>query len=163
MLAATFIQERADARQLVDDRLVLGDFAIKHPQRIGDRASLAILAHAGHHRLKRLAQSLVIRRAIVDTADRIQFQGPVSNAEAIEQRRQQFQYFRIARWRLAARAGRPDDLRPDLIELAITSLLWTLPAKLRPDVVELVQTAIPEFVLDVGAHHAGGVFRAKRE
>ena len=161
MLAATLVQKLADARQLFDDRLVLGNLAIKHAQRIGDGAALAVLAHTGNHRLKRLAQSLVVRRTIAGATDRIQLQRPVSNAKAVEQCRQQLQHFRIARRRLAARAGRPNDLRTDLVELAISPLLRTLPPKLRTDVVELVQPAIPKFVLDVGAHHAGGVFRAK--
>ncbi len=90
-------------------------------------------------------------------------QVPVSNAKTIEQRRQQFQNFRIARRRFTARAGRPDDLRPDLVELAISSFLRTLPSKLRPDVIELVQPTVPKFVFDVGTYHAGGIFRAKRE
>ena len=45
MLAATLIQKLADARQLLDDRLVFGNFAVKHAQRIGHRAALAVGAH----------------------------------------------------------------------------------------------------------------------
>src|ERR1700690_3098728 len=163
VLAATLVEKLADTRQLLDDRLVLGNFAIKHPQRIGDSAALAILAHAGNYGLERLTQSFVVRRAVVGATNRIQLQGPISNAEAVEQRRQQLQHFSIARRRFAACAGRPDNLRPDLVELAISPLLRTLATKLRPDVVQLVQSAVPKLVLDIGAHHAGSVFGAESE
>src|SRR5208337_1327117 len=43
--AAAFVQKLADARQLLDDRLVLGDFAIEYAQRVGDGPALAIGAH----------------------------------------------------------------------------------------------------------------------
>ena len=52
----------ADARKLLDDRLVLGNFAVKHAQRIGDGAALAIHAHVRRDRLERFAQRLVVTR-----------------------------------------------------------------------------------------------------
>ena len=54
-----------------DDGLVLRNLAIKHAQRIGSGAALAVLAHTGNHRLKRLAQSLVVRRTVARATDRI--------------------------------------------------------------------------------------------
>ena len=39
MLAAPFIQKLADARQFLDDRLILSHLTVKHAQRIGHRAA----------------------------------------------------------------------------------------------------------------------------
>ncbi len=66
--------------------------------------------------------------------------------------------------RFAARGGRADDFGADLRELAVAALLRALAAELRADVVELLQLAgLAELVFDVGADHAGGVFRAQGE
>ena len=72
MLAARFVKKLADARQLVDDRLVFGNFAVENPQRIGHRAALAVGVHSVFHRGKRFTKSLVIFRAVVGTSDGIQ-------------------------------------------------------------------------------------------
>ena len=162
MLAAGLVEILADLRQLLDDRLVFRNFAVEHAQRIRLRPALAVGAHLVDHGLERLAQRFVIARAVGGTADGIQLQLPAAQTDFVEQRRQHLQHFGIARRRLAARARRPDDLGADLVELAIASLLRTLAAKLRPDVIELLQRAfLVEPVLDVGAHHAGRVLRAK--
>src|SRR5208283_55535 len=79
----------------------------------------------------------------------------------IEQRGQQFENLRVSRGRLAAGGGRADHLGSDLIELAVASFLRTLAPELRSYIEEFVESAIPEFVLDVSAYHAGGIFGAE--
>src|SRR5712692_9337391 len=74
---------------------------------------------------------------------------------------QQFRHHRddfgIYQGRLGA-----DRLGADLIELAETALLWALPAEHRADVVILLDARnLVEPVLDVGADHRGGGFRAQ--
>ena len=59
---------------------------------------------------------------------------------------------------------RADDFGADLPELAVAAALGALAAELRADVVELLELAgLAEFVLDVGADDAGGVFGAEGE
>src|SRR5581483_1049151 len=109
------------------------------------------------------AQRLVVSRAIVGTAHRIQFERPSRDSNALEKRCQQFQDFRVTRGRFASGGRRTENLGANLEELAVAAFLRALAAKLRSDVEELVEPAIPKLVLDVSAHHAGGVFRAKCE
>src|SRR5437762_8538009 len=161
MLAATFVEKLTDARQFVDDGLVLGNLAIKHAQRIGHCPPLAVATHFVHHRLQRLSQGLVVNRAIIGTAHRIQLQSPIIDAEPVKKRRQHFQHLRIACWGFAPRSRRPDSLRPNLIKLPVTPFLWTLTPYLGPDVVQLTKSAIPKLVLDVGSHHSRCIFRTK--
>ena len=162
MFAAGLVEILADLGQLLDDRLVLRNFAVEHAQRIGLRPALAVGVHQVHHRLQGLAQRLVVARAIFGTAHRIQLQLPIAQADFVEQRGQHLQHFGIAQRRLAARTWRPDDLCANLVELAIASFLRTLAAKLRSNVVQLLQRAfLVKTVLDVGAHHAGCVLRTQ--
>ena len=77
MFAAGFVEKLADARQRLDDRLILGNFAIEYAQRIGDGAALAIGAHLIFDWIEGLAQRLIEGGAIVRAADGIQFQSPV--------------------------------------------------------------------------------------
>src|SRR5581483_9829833 len=107
------------------------------------------------------AQRLVVSRAIVGTAHRIQFERPSRDSNALEKRCQQFQDFRVTRGRFASGGRRTENLGANLEELAVATFLRALAAKLRSDVEELVEPAIPKLVLDVSANHAGGVFRAK--
>src|SRR6202035_5994563 len=96
-------------------------------------------------------------------ADRIDVESRISNPEPAQQGVQHLQQFRIANWPLAPRRRRPNHLRPNLIELPVPPLLWSLPPKLRPNVVQLVQPAVPKFVLDVSSHHTGRIFGAQSE
>src|SRR5208337_82125 len=95
------------------------------------------------------------------TAYGVQFERPAGDAYAVEQRGQQFENFRVSGGGLAAGRGGADDFGSDLIELAVAAFLRTLAAELRSDIEELVEAAVPEFVLDVGANYAGGVFGAE--
>src|SRR5262249_3397815 len=86
------------------------------------------------------------------------------DAEAIEQRGQHLEDFSIDGRRLASCGAWPDDLRPDLVELAIAAFLRPLPAELRANVIEALQArAFPKLVLDVGANHARGVLRPQAQ
>ena len=154
MLSAFLVEKLADARQRLDDRLILGHFAIEDAQRIGDRTALAIDAHLLYHWFESLAKSLVEFCSIFLAADRIQLEIPSCNAEAVEQRRQHLEQLGIARGRLAACRCGTDDFGVDLIKLSVTSLLRAFAAEHWADAVELVQAAIPEFVFDVGADDA---------
>src|SRR4029077_4217140 len=69
MLAARFVEKLADARQLLNNGLVLRNFAVEHTQRICDRASLAIRVHLSYYRLQGLAQGFVVDGAILGAAD----------------------------------------------------------------------------------------------
>src|SRR5258707_13255148 len=128
---------------------------------MGHGSALAIGAHFVDDGGQRLAEGVVEFCAVGGAAYGVQFEGPVGDAYAIEQRGQEFENFRVSRGRLAAGGGGPDNFRSDLIELAVAALLWTLAAELRPDIEELVETAVPELVPDVGADHARGIFRTK--
>ena len=88
MVAAGFIQIVADARQLVDDGLVLGNLAVKNTQRVRDRPALAVHAHIADDGFQGFAQSFIVSSAVVGTSNRVELQAPVSYAEAIEKRRQ---------------------------------------------------------------------------
>src|SRR5439155_20054216 len=161
MVEAGFIQIVANARQHVDDGLVLGNLAVKNTQRLRERPALAVHADIAAGGFQGFAQSFIVSRAVVGTSNRGELQAPVSYAEAIEKRRQQLQKLGVACGGFAAGGGRPDHFCANLIKLSIASLLGTLPAILRADVVELVLATIPMFVLDVGAHNAGGIFGTK--
>src|ERR1700727_519180 len=161
MRAACLIQKLADAGQRVDDGLIGGDFAIEYAKRIRDRAALAIDAHLTDHWLQSLAQSLVERGAIIRASDRIQFEVPAADFQAIQQRSQHLQNLRIARRRLAARRSWANHLSVDLIKLTIAALLGTLPPEHRSDAVELIQSAITQFVLNVGSDDSGCGLGAK--
>src|SRR5208282_1507221 len=163
MPAAWLVEELADAWQGFDDGLVGGNFAIKDTQWIGDGAALAVSAHLSDDGLKRFAESFVVGGTIVRTADRIQLQRPIFDAEAVEQCGQQLQNFGVAGRRLAACAWRADDLGADLIELPVAPFLWTLAAELWADVIELIESAVPELVLDVSADHASGILGTEGE
>src|SRR5579863_1316310 len=163
MRTAALIQVLADTRERLDNRLILGNLAVKHAQWVCHRTALTIGAHFVFHRIECFPQCLVKTSAVSRRAYRIQLEIPVRDTKAIEQRGQHFQYFRISCGRFTAGRGWTNDLGAYLIKLAIAALLWTLSSKLRTDVVELVEPAIPELVLDVGAHGAGSIFGAERE
>ena len=139
MLAGIFAEKLSDAGQHFDDRLILCHLAVKHAQRIGYGAPLAVAAHLVFDWIERLAQRFVERSAVGRSADRIQLEIPIRDAEPVEQRGQHLQHFRIPRRRLTARGRRPDYLSANLIELAIAAFLRAFAAELRTDVVELVQ------------------------
>src|SRR5208282_902929 len=159
--AASFVQKLADGGKRCDDGLVFGNFAVEDAQRIGYGAALTVGAHGSYHGRERLAESFVKLSAVGGAAYGVQFEGPVGDADAVEQRGQQFQNFRVAHGRLAAGGGGADDFGVNLVELAVASFLRALAAKHRADREELVQAPLPEFVLDVGADDAGGVFGAE--
>ena len=162
MFLGSFIERVPDAGQRGDDGLIFRMLAIEHPQGVGDRAPLAILAHARDHRLQGCPQGLHVSRPVGGRADGVEQQFPARNAQFPEQGGQHFQHFRVAQRRFAARAGRPDHLGANLKELAVAALLRPFPAELRPDVVELLQLAgLAQLVLNVGADHAGGILRAQ--
>ena len=50
-----------------------------------------------------------------------------------------------------------------MIELAVAPFLRTLAAELRSYIEELVEAAVPEFVLNIGTDHAGGIFGAQSQ
>src|ERR1700722_12061760 len=100
MAAARLVKKLADARQGFNNGLIGGNFAIKHAQRIGYRATLAVSAHLPDDGRERLAQSFVVGCTIIWTAYRVQLQRPVLDANAVEQRGQQLQNFGIPSRRL---------------------------------------------------------------
>src|SRR5208337_3274299 len=105
-------------------------------------AALTVGAHLANNRRKRLAEGFVEFRAVGGAAHGVQFQRPASDTYAVEQRREQFENFRVPGGRLAARRGRADHLGSDLVELAIAAFLRALAAELRSDIEELVEAAI---------------------
>src|SRR5208282_4331768 len=159
--AAIFVEELVDGGESFDDRLVFGNLAVEDAQRIGDIAALAVSAHFFYYGCERLAEGFVEFCAVGGAAHGVQFERPVGDAHAVEQRGQEFEDFCISGGRLAAGGGGSDDLGSDLVELAVAAFLRTLAAELRSDIEELVEAAVPEFVLDVGADYAGGVFGAE--
>ena len=72
MGAAGVVEKIQHHRQFFDNGLVGGDFAVEHAQRIGDGASLAIVAHVVDDAGQCLAQRLVVNRAALLIADGIQ-------------------------------------------------------------------------------------------
>src|SRR5580700_2943438 len=141
MFPAAFVEKLADARQRVDDGLILRDLAIEHAQRIGYGAALAIGAHFRNDRLQSLAQRLIEGHAVVRAAHGIQFQSPSGDAEAVEQSRQHLENLRIPRRRLAAGRWRTNDLSIDLIKLPVAAFLRALAPEHGANTVELVQAA----------------------
>ena len=69
VLPARLVEKFADARQLLDDWLVLWNFAIEDAQRIGHRSTLTVRIHLVFDRVERFAQSFVVLCAIVGAAD----------------------------------------------------------------------------------------------
>src|ERR1035437_1514362 len=159
--AAIFVEELVDGVESFDDRLVFGNFAVEDAQRIGDIAALAVSAHFFYYGRERLAKSFVEFCSVGGAAYGVQFERPVGDAHAVEQRGEEFEDFRVSGGRLAAGGGGADDFGSDLIELAVAAFLRTLAAELRSAIEELVEAAVPEFVLDVGADYARGVFGAE--
>src|SRR5690242_4807954 len=160
---AALIEEVADTRKLLDDGLIFWDFAVENAQWIRDRTALTVHAHLRRHGLERLAQCLIEKRAVVDAAYGIELQVPVIDAETIQKCGEQFDDFSIACGRLAPGRRRPDHFRANLVELAVTSLLWTLPPELRAHVKQLVESAFPQLMLDVSAHDSGRVLGTQGE
>src|SRR5439155_24833521 len=122
---------------------------------------LAFTAHLVLHWVKRLAERLVECSAVGGSANGVQLEIPIRDAEPVEQRSQHFQHFRVASGRFASSRCGPDYFCPDLIELPIAAFLRALTTKLRADVVELVNAAIPKFVLDIGTDDARRIFRTE--
>ena len=160
--AAAVLDFLAHAGERVDDGLVGWDLAVENTQGIGDGAALAIAAHGIDHWRQRLTQSLVESRPAVGAADGVELERPSGDAQAVEQRGEHFQQFRVSRRGLAAARGWANHFRADLIELSVSSFLRAFAAELWANVVELVEAAIPEPVFDIGADDASGVFRAQR-
>ena len=117
--------------------MIFRRFAIEHAQWIRHRPTLAVCAHISDDRLQRLAQCLVKLNAIGRSADRVQFEIPIADANPVQQGRQHLEHFRIARGRFATRRCRPDHFGANLVKLAVSSLLRTLPPKLGSDVLQL--------------------------
>src|ERR1700755_2263029 len=137
--AASFIQKLADARQLVDNWLVLTHLTIEHTQRICYSAPLAVDAHLLLDGLKCLTQRFVDPRAVARASHRIQLQVPIGDAKPVQQGGQHLKDFSIACRRLAAGWRRPDDFGSDLIKLPITALLWAFAPELRANVIKLIE------------------------
>src|SRR5262249_32620943 len=64
VLAAGLVEKLSDAWQRCNDRLVFGNFAVEHAQRIGDGAALAVGAHFFFDGIERLAQGFVVAGAV---------------------------------------------------------------------------------------------------
>ena len=162
IFAAFFVEVLADLGQRFDDGLVFRHFAVEYAQRVGFGAALAIGAHLVLHAGQGLAQSLVIQRTALGTADGVEFERPAFEADGIENGGEHVEDFRIAHRQFAARRRRADDLGVNLEELAVAAFLRALAAEHGADHVELVQQAAAvQVVLDVGANDAGSRFRAK--
>src|ERR1022692_96067 len=159
--AAIFVEELVDGGESFDDRLVFGNLAVEDAQRIGDIAALAVSAHFFYYGCERLAKSFVEFCSVGGAAYGVQFERPVGDAHAVEQRGEEFEDFRVSGGRQAAGGGGADDFGSNLIELAVAAFLRTLAAELRSNIEELAEPAIPKLVLDVGADYAGGVFGAQ--
>ena len=144
-----------------DDGLVFGNFAIEDAQRVGYGAALTVGAHGCDDGCERLAEGFIEFYSVGGAAHGVQFERPVGNAYAIEQRGQELEDFCVSGGRLAAGGGGADDFGVNLVELAVASFLRALAAEHGADREELVQATLPEFVLDVGADDAGGVFWAE--
>ena len=99
--AAAFVEKLADARKRFDDGLIFGDFAVEDAQRVGDGAALAVGAHFPDDGLERLAQRFVEAGAVGRAAYGVEFERPAGDADAIEQRGQQFENFGVAGGRFA--------------------------------------------------------------
>src|ERR1019366_2914084 len=161
--AASFVQKLGDGGESFDDGLVFGNFAVENSQRIGYGAALAVGAHFSYYGRERLAESFVEFCTVGGAAYGIELECPLGDTDAVEQRGQELKNLRVAHGRLAAGGGGPDDLGVNLVELAVASFLRALAAKHRADGEEFVEAALPEFVLDVGADDAGGVFGTEGE
>ena len=106
-----------------------------------------------------LAQPLDISRPAIVIAHRIDQQLESGEAGAREHLDHHLDDFGIHRGRFRA-----DGFRADLVELPVAALLRPLAAEHRADVIELLHArALVEPVLDVGADHRGGIFRAQGE
>ena len=88
---------------------------------------------------------------------------PISDSEPVKHRRQHFQNFGITGGRLTARRSRPNDFGVNLVELAISSLLWPFSPEHRSDAIKLVQPAIAKLVFDVGSDDTRGSLRPQRQ
>ena len=92
-------------------------------------------------------------------ADRVQNQSGILQSRAAQDLDHHFDHFGID-----DRRFRADGFRADLKELAIAALLRALAAEHRADVVELLDAGnLVQAMLDIGAHHRRGGFRAQRE
>src|SRR4029077_1451154 len=126
VLAVCFVEKAADARQCLDDRLILGNVAIEDAQRIGHGTALTVGTHSSDHSAQRLAECFVVCGTGARRSNRVKFQRPLFYIEAVEQHHQHLEDFGIAGRRLAASRRWTDHLRANLVELAISSFLWTL-------------------------------------
>src|SRR5215831_17364606 len=68
VLTRVVSEKLRDARQVFNDRLILGYLAVKHAQRIRHGSPLAVATHLSYDGLQRLAQRLIERRTILRTA-----------------------------------------------------------------------------------------------
>ena len=135
MLAAGLIQKLADSRKGVNDRLILGHFAIEDAQRISHGPPLTIDTHLTPLPAPTLSAMLRCRQRDRWGSQRIQLKIPTLDPQPVEQCRQHLQHLRVAYRRLASRRRRAQALRPDLIELPVAPLLWTLAPELGTDIV----------------------------
>jgi hypothetical protein len=94
--ATGFVEKLADAGKSLDDGLIGGNFAIEDAQRIGDGAALAIDAHLSDDRFKSFAESVVESGAIIGASDRVEFENPAFDSQAIEDRGEHLEDLGIA-------------------------------------------------------------------
>src|SRR5271157_1216977 len=116
--AAGFVQELSNGGESFDDGLISGNFAVEDSQRIGYGAALAVGAHFSYYGCERLAEGFVEFCAVGGAAYGVEFERPVGDAYAVEQRGQEFENFRVPGGRLAAAGGGADDFGVNLVELA---------------------------------------------
>ena len=132
-----------------------GDFAVQHAQGVGLEAALAVgaelvLIEGGQP----VMQGLAILRAAGRTAERVDLQGEVLQAELAEEFHHHADDLGVGFRLLGAEA-----FAVDLMELAHTALLGAFVAEHGSYGEELAHgLAGVDAVLDIGAHDAGGSF-----
>ena len=139
-----------------------GSLLVEHAEGVGFGAALVVLAHLVLDGRESFAQGGVVAlRSSVEPTElswSCQLRMPSSSSSEAS----------ISSTSASRRGDsepdvvRAENLAADLPELAVAAALGALAAELRADVEQLLQLAgLAELVLDVGANHAGGVFRAE--
>ena len=131
--------------------------AVENPHRIPVEPRLAVLAEFRPLVPQKVLQQQPVLRPAFRTANRIDQQIEIAQAQIFKKADRQRNNFGVHR-----RTRRPDGFDSKLVKLAESSRLRPVIPEHRPDVEQLGRLRIRvQFLFQIGADHGGGVFRTQ--
>ncbi len=164
VLEGVGVEKVGDAGERLDDGLIGGVFGVEDAEGVGFGAAAIFRAELLADGSEGGAEGFGVAGAVGWGADGVELELPTLDAEGIEEGGEHFEELGVADRAVGSGPGGSEDFDADLPELAIAAALWSLAAEHGADVEELLEgSGLVEFVFDVGADDAGGVFGSEGE